>query len=569
MSPSKLSAALLLIAFAAAPTRAQSPTWMTDLGIANDSIDYLDTSPSGYVAVGYEVFLGSYGFTILDPLGNLHSEFGLFPVNSPSAFDLTDAIFRDDDVLVVCGEESAGAYMGAFDIHTGLQLWSAALTGDARLTDLTTNDLGHIIGLGNIFVPGAQDYYPILCAVDPLLGGFKWFRQYSPGTGSINQECVVSRADGDLYVVMNGGGLGVVLMRLTNFGHERWSKILSVPGSSLSSFHADVTPDGALLLSFLASDGESVNAAARIEDDGTLGWAYEYEALSLQGSGSLPRSRPPVATADGGMFMGFRALDPGSNKVAAAVMRLRPDGTPLWARTYGDPTATTLDAAFLAPSSEGGFVGMHASSGARVFRAGAGGDVGPCTGLHTPISHQSLQLTIQPFAYTYQAYPGAIAPDPVVLAGFQPTTQTPVCGLPCAPASSYCNAKVNSAGCAPQIDSTGTASLTGTGITVTASQVLNNKSGLLFWGRNPAGSSFQGGLKCVASPTVRTPIQDAAGSSAGNDCTGTYAFTFDPAYMASKGITAGDVIHCQYWSRDPQMGSTTGLTDARQFTVCP
>jgi hypothetical protein len=138
----------------------------------------------------------------------------------------------------------------------------------------------------------------------------------------------------------------------------------------------------------------------------------------------------------------------------------------------------------------------------------------------------------------------------------------------CVAPVAYCTAKVNSAGCTPQIDYAGTPSLT-SGFTVTASQVLNNKNGLLFWGSDPLAAPFQGGTKCVAAPTVRTPIQGSGGNPPPNDCSGTYSFSFDPAYMASKGLTPGQAVHAQYWSRDPQSPSTTGLTDALWFIICP
>ena len=141
--------------------------------------------------------------------------------------------------------------------------------------------------------------------------------------------------------------------------------------------------------------------------------------------------------------------------------------------------------------------------------------------------------------------------------------------LACAAPTTYCVAKDNSQGCTPAIDSSGSAALGGLDdLHVTASNVLNNKSGLLFWGAAQASTPFQGGTKCVAAPTRRTPIQNSGGNPPPDDCSGTYDFHFSEAYMAFWGLQGGDTVYAQYWSRDPASLSTTGLTDAVVFTLC-
>jgi hypothetical protein len=141
--------------------------------------------------------------------------------------------------------------------------------------------------------------------------------------------------------------------------------------------------------------------------------------------------------------------------------------------------------------------------------------------------------------------------------------------LACAAPATYCTAKVNSQGCLPAMDVSGSATLSGLDdLHLTASNVLNNKSGLLFWGFAPTSVPFQGGTKCVAPPTKRTPLQDSGGDPPPDDCTGSYDFHFSASYMQSKGLTAGTTVYAQYWSRDPSSPSTTGLTDAVSFTIC-
>jgi hypothetical protein len=134
--------------------------------------------------------------------------------------------------------------------------------------------------------------------------------------------------------------------------------------------------------------------------------------------------------------------------------------------------------------------------------------------------------------------------------------------------ASYCTAKTNSLGCLPAIGSTGSASKSAGNLVITCSNVINQKNGLLFWGFTPAATPFQGGTKCVASPTRRTPNLSSGGSASGNDCSGTYAFAFSTGYMNSVGLVPGDTVHAQWWMRDPASPSTTGLSNALRFTIC-
>jgi len=135
--------------------------------------------------------------------------------------------------------------------------------------------------------------------------------------------------------------------------------------------------------------------------------------------------------------------------------------------------------------------------------------------------------------------------------------------------TAYCEAQVNSQGCTPTTFATGTASVAGSSFRVKAAGVLNNKSGLMFWGTGPKQSPFAGGFKCVVPPTVRTPLQTSAGNPPPDDCSGSFSYHWTTGYLNAKGLAAGTQVFCQYWSRDPQGASTTNLTDALAFLVEP
>jgi hypothetical protein len=134
--------------------------------------------------------------------------------------------------------------------------------------------------------------------------------------------------------------------------------------------------------------------------------------------------------------------------------------------------------------------------------------------------------------------------------------------------STYCTAKVNSLFCTPYMDYVSRASTNGPdNFHLRAHNIINNKSGLMFWGLTSLNAPFQGGFKCVADPVKRTPVQ-SSGGGAGNNCNGSYDFFWSQSYQAAQGLGEGNWVYAQFWYRDPQSPSTTGLTDAVQFLIC-
>lgn len=135
--------------------------------------------------------------------------------------------------------------------------------------------------------------------------------------------------------------------------------------------------------------------------------------------------------------------------------------------------------------------------------------------------------------------------------------------------SVYCTAQTNSQGCLPRMSFTGTPSFAASNLRANASEVLNQKFGLLFWGTGAAVNPFGAGLLCVAPPVTRTGVQWSEGTIGPDDCTGSYAYQFTSSYLGASGLVPGTRVHCQYWARDPAHPSSFNLSDAVYFTVLP
>ena len=137
--------------------------------------------------------------------------------------------------------------------------------------------------------------------------------------------------------------------------------------------------------------------------------------------------------------------------------------------------------------------------------------------------------------------------------------------------SSYCSPLANSQGCSSTIATLGQPSTSNGMFVISASNVLNQKSGMLLYGYAPDALPFHGGTLCLQSPIKRTPIQFSGGTQGADDCSGSYAIDFNALAQSGNDplLVPGTFVFAQYWYRDPGSPGLIGLSDAVRFSLGP
>lgn len=140
------------------------------------------------------------------------------------------------------------------------------------------------------------------------------------------------------------------------------------------------------------------------------------------------------------------------------------------------------------------------------------------------------------------------------------------------PTTTYCIGKPHAGGCTSSVALAGTPSAGNfPSFVISAADVINQKNGILFYGFGPNNTPFQGGTLCVAPPVRRTGVQFSGGNVGPDDCSGAFSYEFNTLIQGGSDLmlVAGAEVFAQYWYRDPASSSSSGLSDAGQFTIQP
>jgi choice-of-anchor B domain-containing protein len=144
--------------------------------------------------------------------------------------------------------------------------------------------------------------------------------------------------------------------------------------------------------------------------------------------------------------------------------------------------------------------------------------------------------------------------------------------LQCTPGGgpfTYCTAKLTSQGCLPAIGFGGTPSASSPApFLIMADLVVENMTGILFYGHGQNNVPFQGGTLCAASPIKRLPPQNSGGVL---PCDGSYSVDFNAKIQDGSDpvLVSGAQVNAQFWFRDTASSFGSGLTNALDFVIQP
>ena len=274
-----LLTSLTLAALSLTPAPLAAQTWMSAQPEATGSQPDLAVSPGGRIALLKQLrFSGRSVVTVLGLDGQPLHEFSIDSGNTSSDMDINDGLFLDENTLVVCGSLGDVPYMGAFDIATRTALWEKSLTGDGSMQKMTRNSIGHIIAHGTVTENGIDE--TLLCAVNTN-GGFHWFRSYNPGPNANYSQEVIGIPGGDLFLLLRYDG-ELMVMRLTDWGHEIWSKKFSLPSGDIESARAALSTTGDLVIGATTHIGSTKsNMVLRMDGTGQVQWSKSLDVWSL------------------------------------------------------------------------------------------------------------------------------------------------------------------------------------------------------------------------------------------------------------------------------------------------
>lgn len=449
------------------------------------------------------------------------------------------------------------------------RLWLADSWFVSSPEDLAIDAASNVYLCGDIGDQASFESRAALVKVDAS-GALAWTRVYD-GTGNsiATASSLALATDGSLYLTGGASGPNAALefcvAKVDPFGAPLWRRnhwTLDFNAYNGGCDIAIAAGGGIVATGTINSNSGQGSGISTIAYDasGTQLWRCDYDPVFNQSEGATAL----VMDSSGNAYVaGYR--DPAGAAFDALLLKITA-GQLMWMRSFAGAVydidlATSADHVFVATEIPGTdapvAIREYDLQGALVRDFVWAGPSGS--------SSTYAAFALAPGAgpvIVGRSYGGAATGDDVLTSAFDPYGRR-----------TYCTAKLSSAGCSPAIGWSGIPSISSSApFTIHASAILNQRSGLFLYSTfGSAASPFGGGTLCVAQPVRRTPVQLSGGSSAGNDCSGTYDFDFNAWLDAhvDPSLNPGSFVDGQYWYRDPASNGLIGLSNGIEFRIEP
>jgi uncharacterized delta-60 repeat protein len=288
---------------------------------------------------------------------------------SPAAFSKTfggmDGSHEDSSI----DQTSDGGYILAGRTTSSYDVWVLKLNPDGTVawqktygdtgSDVAnsihqTSDGGYILaGQTTSFGAGSNDYWVLKLNPD---GTVAWQKTYG-GTSSDIANSIQQTTDGG-YIVggysssFGAGSNDAWVLKLNPDGTVAWQKTYGGTGGDVS-YSVQQTPDGGYIAggssnSFGAGNGEAW--ILKLNPDGTVAWQKTYGETGWDYADSVQQ------TADGGYIVGGSSSSFGAGNYDYWVLKLDPDGTVAWQKTYGGTGGEYVYSNSIHQTLDGGYI---------------------------------------------------------------------------------------------------------------------------------------------------------------------------------------------------------------------
>jgi Tol biopolymer transport system component len=472
------------------------------------------------------------------------------------------------------------------------ELWNPRVTPDGRFVSFTSfaSNLaaGDVNGVQDVFVHDVQTGATTLESVDPvgnagdgkswqtsLSADGRWIAFASDATNLVGGD-----SNGEMDVFLRDRQTGVTVLASVDSSGAQGNLFSSRPSLSADARHVAFDSAAGNLV---AGDTNGHNDV--FVRDMQLGQTRRVSVSSLGVQGNSD-SRVPFLSADG-RFVAFASdasqLVPGDTNIATDIFvfeRL----TATTSRASVSSSGIQADAGSYAVSlsNDGRYVAFFSNAGNLAPGAALGGtqvfvrdtqtNTTTCSSLNaggTPGNSTSYGPSVSDDGRFVSFDSGAdnlVPADTNHAADVFVHELTP---LTCPTVAFYCQSKVNSQGCLPELSTTGVCSASaGSGFVIQATSIVPKKFGLFYYSTKSAASipSF-GGWVCVKQPIFRTFVQNSGGAAT---CSGSFAIDFNARIAAGldPALTVGTKFWGQFWYRDPASFGANGLTHAVTTVIC-